>query len=96
MAWKSPEHPKIHEALFSDKIARDSVIGPVRIGDNNNILMKVKATLISSLGLRGYCIEEVKSTICTIMGGASRPNNCMTNRPETQVTAMSLHLVSIS
>ena len=42
VAWKSPEHPKIHEALFSDKIARDSVIGPVRIGDNNHILMKVK------------------------------------------------------
>ena len=41
IAWKSQEHPMIHDALFADSIARGAVIGPIRISDNNHIVMKV-------------------------------------------------------
>jgi hypothetical protein len=41
IAWKSQEHPMIHDALFADSIARGLVIGPMRISDNNHIVMKV-------------------------------------------------------
>jgi len=41
VAWKSQKHSMIHEALFSDNVITDSVIGPLRIGEDNHIVMKV-------------------------------------------------------
>ncbi len=41
VAWKSQEHPLIHERLFSDKPTKNSVVGPLKIGEDNHILMKV-------------------------------------------------------
>ena len=41
VAWKSQEHPMIHEALFSESLAKGFVIGPLKIGDNDHIVMKV-------------------------------------------------------
>ena len=41
IAWKSQENPMIHDALFADSIARGLVIGPIKISDNNHIVMKV-------------------------------------------------------
>jgi hypothetical protein len=41
IAWKSQELPMIHEALFTDNIVKGSVIGPLKIENNNHIVMKV-------------------------------------------------------
>jgi len=42
VAWKSQEPSMIHEALFSDRLLAGSVIGPLRIGEDNHIVIKVK------------------------------------------------------
>jgi hypothetical protein len=39
--WKKQEHPLIHESLFSDKPDKNSVVGPLKIGENDYIIMKV-------------------------------------------------------
>ncbi len=41
VAWKSQEHSMIHEVLFSDSVIRGSVIGPLRIAEDNHIVIKV-------------------------------------------------------
>jgi hypothetical protein len=41
--WKKPENPLIHEALFTEKPAKNSVVGPLKIAENNHIVMKVTA-----------------------------------------------------
>jgi len=41
VAWHSKENPRIHDALFSKKLTKGSVIEPVRISANNYIIMKV-------------------------------------------------------
>lgn len=39
--WNSPEHPVIHEALFSRLLQKNEVIGPLKIEDGQNIFMKI-------------------------------------------------------
>lgn len=39
--WKKQENPQIHEALFNEKPAKNSVVGPLKIEDNNYIVMKI-------------------------------------------------------
>jgi len=41
VSWNSQVPRMIHEALFSDSVAKGSVIGPIRTSDNNHIVMKV-------------------------------------------------------
>ncbi|MFC1619477.1 hypothetical protein ACFL45_05985 [Candidatus Neomarinimicrobiota bacterium] len=41
VSWKSQEHPVIHEALFSDSLDTNEVIGPLRISEDNHIVIKV-------------------------------------------------------
>jgi hypothetical protein len=42
IAWKDQENDLIHDALFDRPVPVDTVIGPIRIGANEDILMKVK------------------------------------------------------
>jgi len=39
--WNSQENPLIIKSLYSDNIAKDTVIGPLQIGRDDHILMKV-------------------------------------------------------
>jgi len=39
--WNPKENPQITNALFTDGIVKDAVIGPLKIGKDNHILMKV-------------------------------------------------------
>jgi hypothetical protein len=39
--WRSQDHPKIMESLFTDGVIKDAVIGPLKIGTDNYIVMKV-------------------------------------------------------
>lgn len=39
--WNPKENPEITKALFTDGIVKDAVIGPLQIGRDNHILMKV-------------------------------------------------------
>jgi hypothetical protein len=41
VAWKDPEHDRVHEALFSRPVPVDTVIGPIKIDKNLYMLMKV-------------------------------------------------------
>lgn len=41
VAWKDPEDDLIHDALFTHPVRKDTVIGPLRLGKNLYILMKV-------------------------------------------------------
>jgi hypothetical protein len=41
MKWKDPENDLVHEALFSRPVPVDTVIGPIRTGPNEHLIMKV-------------------------------------------------------
>jgi hypothetical protein len=41
VAWKDPGDDRIHDALFTHPVRKDTVIGPLRLGKNLYILMKV-------------------------------------------------------
>ena len=43
VAWKAQEHPQIHKAMFgsNNTITKGTVIGPIKINNNNHIVMKV-------------------------------------------------------
>jgi len=39
--YRDPDHYRIHEALYSEPLQQGQVIGPIKIGDNHHIIMKV-------------------------------------------------------
>jgi len=39
--WDKQEHPLVYEALFTGKPAKNSVIGPLKIDENDHIILKV-------------------------------------------------------
>ncbi len=39
--WKKQEHPLVHDALFTGRPAKNSVIGPLKIDKNDHIIIKV-------------------------------------------------------
>ncbi len=41
VTWNSQDHPKIREAIFTDGIIKDSVIGPIKIGTDDHIVIKI-------------------------------------------------------
>ncbi|MFQ5823566.1 MAG: hypothetical protein ACE5JB_05880 [bacterium] len=41
VSWQSKEHPMVHEAIFSNCLTKGQVIGPLRIDEDNHIVMKV-------------------------------------------------------
>ncbi|MBN2093245.1 hypothetical protein JW964_26715 [candidate division KSB1 bacterium] len=40
--WQSPEGDMIHQALFSDTLSKNQVIGPLAVNQNQYLIMKVK------------------------------------------------------
>jgi len=40
--FKDPDHQLIHEALFTKPLPADTVIGPLRLGENNHLIFRVK------------------------------------------------------
>ncbi|MBN1780391.1 hypothetical protein JW948_04640 [bacterium] len=44
--WRDPEHDNIHKALFSQPLNVNDMIGPVRIGDDQWIMMRVQKVQI--------------------------------------------------
>jgi len=45
--FKDPDHPVIHQALYSEELAPNDVIGPLKLQDNQFIVMKIKNVLYS-------------------------------------------------
>ncbi len=45
--FKDPDHPVIHQALYSEKLQTNDVIGPLKLQDNHFIVMKIKKVLYS-------------------------------------------------
>ncbi len=41
VAWNAPEHEAIHAALFSDLLQKDQVLGPLKIEDNDYVVIKI-------------------------------------------------------
>ena len=41
VAWSSPEHEVIHAALFSQTPQKGQVLGPLKIGDNDHVVIKI-------------------------------------------------------
>ncbi|MDM7926958.1 MAG: hypothetical protein QUS35_13200 [bacterium] len=39
--WKDPENDWVHEALFRRPVPVDTVIGPIRVGSNEHLIMRV-------------------------------------------------------
>lgn len=42
VSWESNEIDKIHKALFSGKLKKNDIIGPVNVNDTTNLLIKIK------------------------------------------------------
>lgn len=41
VAWDSPEHEVVHEALFSEVLKKDEVIGPLKVDDHDYVVLKI-------------------------------------------------------
>lgn len=41
VAWDSPEHEVVHEALFSGVLEKNQVIGPLKVDDSDYVVMKI-------------------------------------------------------
>lgn len=42
IAWKDPDHDVIHDALFSEPLMPNKLIGPLKLEEDNYIIIKVK------------------------------------------------------
>jgi len=45
--FKDPDHPVIHQALYSEQLQANDVIGPLQLQDNQYIVMKIKRVVYS-------------------------------------------------
>jgi hypothetical protein len=41
VAWIAKENPLIHNELFSDSVTKDQIIGPIRISEDDHVVIKV-------------------------------------------------------
>ncbi|MDM7926881.1 MAG: hypothetical protein QUS35_12795 [bacterium] len=41
VSWKSPEPPAVHQALFSGPLLKDQVVGPVDVGEDGYLMMRI-------------------------------------------------------
>jgi len=39
--WRDPEHEVIHKALFSKPLSQDTILGPLTIGEEGSIILKI-------------------------------------------------------
>ncbi|MBN2410236.1 hypothetical protein JXQ31_01005 [candidate division KSB1 bacterium] len=58
--FKDPDHSVIHQALYSEKLQANDVIGPLKLQDNQYIVMKIKNVLYSPALSESEAVDRMR------------------------------------